>query len=99
MVNGSLRSACSMLTGSRSAVCHDTDRPGSFGHLDNGFNCRRKVLRHYWRLCVFEVLSLNAKLQSRPDLLLFLSLLVAILLTPVLDHGNWRRLLLAAVTF
>jgi hypothetical protein len=42
---------------------------------------------------------LNAKLQSRPDLLLLLSLLVAILLTPVLNQDNWRRLILAAVTF
>lgn len=46
-----------------------------------------------------EVFSLNAKFQSRPDLLLCLSLLVAILLTPVLDHGNWGRLVLTAVTF
>jgi hypothetical protein len=42
---------------------------------------------------------MNANLQSRPDLLLFLSLLAAILLTPVLDQGNWGRLVLAAVTF
>ena len=42
---------------------------------------------------------MNAKLQSRPDLLLLLSVLMAILLTPVLDHGNWGRLVLAAVTF
>jgi len=42
---------------------------------------------------------LNAKVQSRPDLLLLLSLLVAILLTPVLNQDNWRRLVLAAVTF
>lgn len=42
---------------------------------------------------------MNTNLQSRPDLLLFLSLLTAILLTPVLDHGNWDRLVLAAVTF
>ena len=42
---------------------------------------------------------MNAKLQSRPDLLLLLSLLLAILLTPVLDHGNWSRLVLAGVTF
>jgi len=42
---------------------------------------------------------LTAKLQSRPDLLLLLSLLAAILLTPVLNQDNWRRLLLAAVTF
>jgi hypothetical protein len=42
---------------------------------------------------------MQAKLRSRPDLLLLLSLLLAILLTPVLDHGNWGRLVLAAVTF
>ena len=42
---------------------------------------------------------MQAKLQSRPDLLLLLSLLLAILLTPMLDHGNWSRLVLAAVTF
>ena len=40
-----------------------------------------------------------SKLQSRPDLLLLLSLLLAILLTPVLDHGKWGRLALAAVMF
>ena len=42
---------------------------------------------------------MQAKLPSRPDLLLLLSLLLAILLTPVLDQGNWSRLVLAAVTF
>src|SRR5580693_8902426 len=42
---------------------------------------------------------MRAKLQSRPDLLLLLSLLLAILLTPVMDHGGWRRLVLAALTF
>ena len=42
---------------------------------------------------------MQAKLESRPDLLLLLSLLLAILLTPVLDQGNWSRLVLAAVTF
>ena len=42
---------------------------------------------------------MNAKVQSRPDLLLLLSVLVAILLTPVLNQDNWRRLVLAAVTF
>ena len=46
-----------------------------------------------------EAFSLNAKLQSRPDLLLLLSLLVAILLTPLLNQDNWRRLVLAGVTF
>ena len=43
--------------------------------------------------------SLNTKLQARPDLLLLLTLLLAILLTPVLNHGDWGRLVLAAVTF
>jgi hypothetical protein len=42
---------------------------------------------------------MHAKLQSRPDLLLLLSLLLAILLTPVLDRDGWRRLVLSAVTF
>ena len=42
---------------------------------------------------------MQPKLHSRPDLLLLLSLLLAILLTPVLDQGNWSRLVLAAVTF
>ena len=46
-----------------------------------------------------EAFSLNAKLQSRPDLLLLLSLLAAILLTPLLNQDNWRRLVLAGVTF
>jgi hypothetical protein len=41
----------------------------------------------------------NATLQSRPDLLLLLSLLLAILLTPLLNDANWSRLVLAAVTF
>ena len=43
--------------------------------------------------------TLNARLQSRPDFLLLLSLLLAVLLTPALNQDNWRRLLLAAVTF
>ena len=42
---------------------------------------------------------MNAKLQSRPDLLLLLSSLMAIVLTPVLNQDKWRRLVLAAVTF
>ena len=42
---------------------------------------------------------MNANLQSRPDLLLLLSLLAAILLTPMLDRDNWGRLVLATVTF
>jgi len=39
------------------------------------------------------------KLRLRPDLLLLLSLLLAIMLNPVLDQGGWRRLALAALTF
>jgi voltage-gated potassium channel len=42
---------------------------------------------------------LNARLQARPDLLLLLSLLVVILLTPVLAQSTWGRLILAVVTF
>ena len=42
---------------------------------------------------------MQTKPQSRPDLLLLLSLLLAILLTPVLDRDGWQRLLLAGVTF
>ena len=54
---------------------------------------------HRGRAHVVEAFSLTAKLQSRPDLLLLLSLLMAILLTPVLNQDNWRRLVLVAVTF
>ena len=42
---------------------------------------------------------MQAKFQGRPDLLLLLSLLFAILLTPVLDRDDWRRMVLVAVTF
>ena len=42
---------------------------------------------------------MNAKIQSRPDLVLLLSLLLAILLTPALNRVGWSRLILAAVTF
>ena len=42
---------------------------------------------------------MSAKIQSRPDLLLLLSLLLAILLTPAFNRVNWSRLILAAVTF
>ena len=42
---------------------------------------------------------MKTNIQSRPDLLLLLSLLLAILLTPVLDRDGWRRLVLAVVTF
>jgi hypothetical protein len=48
---------------------------------------------------IVEVPSLTAKLQSRPDLLLLLSLLLAVLLTPALNRVSWSRLILAAVTF
>ena len=40
-----------------------------------------------------------AKLQSRPDLLLLLSLLLVILVNPVMDQAGWRRPVLAALTF
>ena len=42
---------------------------------------------------------MQAKLDSRPDLLLLLSLLLVFLLNPMLDHSDWRRLALAALTF
>ena len=42
---------------------------------------------------------MQTKHQDRPDLLLLLSLLLAILLTPVLDRDGWRRLVLAGVMF
>ena len=42
---------------------------------------------------------MHAKHQSRPDLFLLLSLLLVFLLIPVLEHDDWRRLVLAAVTF
>src|SRR5262252_209891 len=40
-----------------------------------------------------------AKLRFRADLFLLLSLLLVILLNPVLDHGDWRRLALGALVF
>lgn len=40
-----------------------------------------------------------AKLHSRPDLLLLLSLLLVILLNPAMDHSDWRRPALGALTF
>jgi voltage-gated potassium channel Kch len=46
-----------------------------------------------------EVFRLRAKMQTRADLLLLLSLLLAILLTPVLGQSNWGRIVLAAVMF
>ena len=42
---------------------------------------------------------MRTKLHSRPDLLLLLSLLLEILLTPELDRDGWRRLVLGGVTF
>lgn len=39
------------------------------------------------------------RVYSRPDLWLLLSLLLVILLTPMLDHGDLRRLILLALTF
>ena len=42
---------------------------------------------------------MSAKKELRPDRLLLLSLLLVILLNPVLDHGDWRRLVLSALMF
>jgi hypothetical protein len=42
---------------------------------------------------------MQVKLHSRPDLLLLLSLLLVILLNPIMDHSDWRRVALAALTF
>jgi Ion channel len=42
---------------------------------------------------------MQPKFQGRPDLLLLLSLLFTILLTPVLDRDGWPRMVLVAVTF
>ena len=42
---------------------------------------------------------MSAKLQFRPDSFLLLSLLLVIVLNPVLDHGDWRRLVLDALMF
>jgi hypothetical protein len=39
------------------------------------------------------------KTQSRPDLLILLSLLLVILMQPVLDHGEIRRLVLTGLVF
>jgi hypothetical protein len=41
---------------------------------------------------------MQKSLYSRPDLLLLLSLLLVILLNPAMDHGDWRRPVLAALT-
>lgn len=46
-----------------------------------------------------DILQMWTKLKLRPDLLLLLSLLLAIVLTPVLDRDGWRRFVLAGVTF
>jgi Ion channel len=42
---------------------------------------------------------MSGKLQLRPDSFLLLSLLLVILLNPVLDHGDWRRLVLGTLMF
>jgi len=39
------------------------------------------------------------KAQTRPDLLLLLSLLLVILIHPLLDHGDFRRLVLGGLMF
>ena len=51
------------------------------------------------RMQSIEDLHMSAKLQLRPDSLLLLSLLLVLLLNPVLDHGDWRRLVLGALIF
>jgi hypothetical protein len=43
--------------------------------------------------------AMRSKVQLQPDLLLLLSLLLVILMYPVLDHGEGRRLLLGVLTF
>src|ERR1700751_2126797 len=72
-------------------TCYEID-----GYAING---SQKRLVTVGECALVEAFSLNAKVQSRPDLLLLLSLLVAILLTPVLNQDDWRRLVLATVTF
>ena len=42
---------------------------------------------------------MTQKTRSAPDLLLLLSLFSVILLNPILDHGDFRRLILAGLTF
>jgi hypothetical protein len=51
------------------------------------------------RMRSIEDLHMSAKPQFRPDSFLLLSLLLVILLNPVLDHGDWRRLVLGALMF
>jgi hypothetical protein len=46
------------------------------------------------RMWSVEDLHMSAKPQFRSDLFLLLSLLLVILLNPVLDHGDWPRLVL-----
>jgi len=42
---------------------------------------------------------MTEKTRWEPDLLLLLSLLLVILLNPMLDRGDFRRLILAGLTF
>lgn len=42
---------------------------------------------------------MTQKTRSAPDLLLLLSLFSVILLNPILDHGDFRKLILAGLTF
>jgi len=50
------------------------------------------------RIRTVEGFRMAAKLQLRADLLLLVSLLLIILLNPLLDHGDRRRLVLTALT-
>ena len=74
------------------------DQQGNSPRVDER-SCWPRACRRDGPVRVIQVFLMNMNLQSRPDLLLLLSLLAAILLTPVLDHGNCGRLVLAAVTF
>jgi hypothetical protein len=83
----------------RTAFWHDRDEQGEAACAFGRFHGRRQSPDDRDGAPIVEVSSLNAKIQSRPDLLLLLSLLLAILLTPVLNRVSWSRLILAAVTF
>jgi voltage-gated potassium channel len=88
-----------MSTGLRTAVFHDSDEQSSVDSIRRCFPRLVGISGVHDRVHLVEVPSLNAKIQSRPDLVLLLSLLLAILLTPALNRVGWSRLILAAVTF
>ena len=88
-----------MSTGLRTAFFHDSDEQSSVDSIRRCFPRLVGISGVHDRVHLVEVPSLNAKIQSRPDLVLLLSLLLAILLTPALNRVGWSRLILAAVTF